>query len=129
MAISSQSQAYMLTILLELVRSQSRVLTPELLAQTAGIVTVRIVPGDEWYTRAWVIQESLSAGEKLYLAFRLAKGVDFPLPMSINEERSSNDSCVSAMAVIPVGDLKDLVHVVQGLCFLDSISTKAYEPG
>jgi hypothetical protein len=33
---------------------------------------------DRWYTRAWVIQESLCAGEKLVLTFQRGKGLSFP---------------------------------------------------
>jgi hypothetical protein len=33
---------------------------------------------DRWYTRAWVVQESLCAGEKLVLTFRRGNGLSFP---------------------------------------------------
>ncbi|KAJ8106869.1 hypothetical protein OPT61_g9257 [Boeremia exigua] len=33
---------------------------------------------DRWYTRAWVIQESICAGNGLYLAFRLGPGLRSP---------------------------------------------------
>jgi hypothetical protein len=33
---------------------------------------------DRWYTRAWVVQEALCAGDKLVLAFRRSSGLTFP---------------------------------------------------
>lgn len=33
---------------------------------------------DRWYTRTWVIQEAISAGEDLMLAFRKGEGVRYP---------------------------------------------------
>lgn len=39
---------------------------------------LEVVNRDRWYTRAWVVQEALSAGDNLLLVFRLAAGLSSP---------------------------------------------------
>ncbi|RYP20899.1 hypothetical protein DL765_002549 [Monosporascus sp. GIB2] len=47
---------------------------------TSVLETLAVLICDRWYTRAWVIQEALSAGNRLVLAFRRPEGFSTPWP-------------------------------------------------
>lgn len=79
---------------------------------------------DRWYTRAWVVQEAISAGKGLTLVFRRAAGLAYPSSLRTGSKahtdglpRHSLDTeqraCPSEVVCIPVQDFQWLVRRVK----------------
>jgi hypothetical protein len=64
---------------------------------------------DRWYTRAWVVQESLCAGEKLMLAFRRGLGLKFPSKFRYGYEAEREDRPYHSLDDTPRGFESELV--------------------
>ncbi|KAF8847373.1 hypothetical protein BDZ45DRAFT_754976 [Acephala macrosclerotiorum] len=81
------------------------------------------VSADRWYTRAWVAQEALSAGEALVLVLRLGAGIPYyyglsfagvePTPVLTSMHFSPEDEDRSSIMTIPVEDFRRVVSVVK----------------
>jgi hypothetical protein len=84
---------------------------------------------DRWYTRAWVIQESLCAGEKLVLTFRRGNGLSFPSRFQCTDDKhekmsqsrhSLNDKSRQLTSNIVCVPLKQFWSIIDTLrCSLD----------
>ncbi|KAJ8113740.1 hypothetical protein OPT61_g4192 [Boeremia exigua] len=84
---------------------------------------------DLWYTRAWVIQESLCAGSKLVLACRLSPGLEAPskLRWTMDGQRPPHnldtrpDEHTSELYLIPLSDFWNILDRMQRLLGSDFI--------
>ncbi|KAK6863562.1 hypothetical protein PG995_000090 [Apiospora arundinis] len=79
---------------------------------------------DRWYTRAWVIQEAISSGSNLLLAFPKAPGISYPCtkfrrPELLRLPRHPLDTdkrvLNSELIAIPVGLFQDIVGAARAL--------------
>ncbi|KEY67028.1 hypothetical protein S7711_04710 [Stachybotrys chartarum IBT 7711] len=79
---------------------------------------LNMVRADRWYTRAWVVQEALSAGRTLMLVFKTAAGVKSsdnyrisgfqePPPHSLDKDTRSRFSKIFCLSVTDFQDLVD----------------------
>ncbi|KAL5325228.1 hypothetical protein ACEPPN_006352 [Leptodophora sp. 'Broadleaf-Isolate-01'] len=79
------------------------------------------VISDRWYTRAWVIQEAISAGKKLFLSFRRGEGIRYPpsFRFSRNPTKHSldpqKDQLSSVLVNIYVEEFQGLIRVARRL--------------
>jgi hypothetical protein len=64
---------------------------------------------DRWYTRAWVVQEALCAGDKLVLAFRRRPGLQFPSKFRYGYKAEREDRPYHSLDDTPRGLDSELV--------------------
>lgn len=83
---------------------------------------LHMVQSDRWYTRAWVVQEAVSAGDGLVLVFRRAPGIVYESTLRADSERhltprhpldSKKRDLPSEIICIPVTDFRDLVRAAK----------------
>lgn len=83
---------------------------------------LHMVQLDRWYTRAWVVQEAVSAGLSLILVFRRAPGVVYASAFREDSDRhmtprhpldSEKRDLPSEIICIPVVDFRDLVRAAK----------------
>ncbi|KAK7442644.1 hypothetical protein Landi51_09550 [Colletotrichum acutatum] len=83
-----------------------------------------MVQEDKWYTRAWVIQEAVSAGHGLVLVFRRGPGVVYTSKLRADQKKystprhpldSERRTLKSEIICIPVGLFRDLVETCKSL--------------
>ncbi|KAK2730220.1 hypothetical protein CKAH01_09742 [Colletotrichum kahawae] len=124
--ISDQSQADALRILIDLYDNYDE---HEPLPKLDFLILdelysfLSLVISDRWYTRAWVVQESISAGERLALSFRRGKSIEFPsfFRSGINPTAHSLDTDFqghrhsSQLINIYVDDFRGLLRVAERL--------------
>ncbi|KXJ87011.1 hypothetical protein Micbo1qcDRAFT_179261 [Microdochium bolleyi] len=73
----------------------------------------QMIADDRWYTRAWVVQESMSAGKNLYLALQRGRGVDFPStfrfegPFSRRVPSRKEDN--NSLAILRLQEFRDIL--------------------
>ncbi|KAK1671936.1 hypothetical protein BDP55DRAFT_280573 [Colletotrichum godetiae] len=85
---------------------------------------LHMVQSDRWYTRAWVVQEAVSAGDGMVLVFRRGPGVDYTCTLRADQKRystprhpldSERRTLESEIVCIPVGLFRDLVQTCKSL--------------
>lgn len=84
---------------------------------------LHMVQSDRWYTRAWVVQEAVSAGDGLFLVFRRAPGLVYPSKFRAqNKEEnltprhpldSAKRDLPSEIVCISADDFRDLVQATK----------------
>ncbi|KAH7310974.1 hypothetical protein BKA65DRAFT_162144 [Rhexocercosporidium sp. MPI-PUGE-AT-0058] len=121
--ITSQRQANALKMLIGLDRFRKHesleLIKPEILDPLFRFL--EMVIADRWYTRAWVIQEAISAGKKLFLAFRRGVGVSYPpsFRFSRNPTKHSldaqKDQLSSGLISMYVEEFQGLIRVARRL--------------
>ncbi|KAK1521518.1 hypothetical protein CPAR01_15041 [Colletotrichum paranaense] len=83
-----------------------------------------MVQADKWYTRAWVIQEAVSAGDGLVLVFRRGPGVVYTSKLRADQKKystprhpldSERRTLKSKIICIPVGLFRVLVETCKSL--------------
>lgn len=65
-----------------------------------------MVTSDRWYTRAWVVQESNSAGVGLFLSFRRGEGIEYP-----SSFRSSRNPPKHSLDLHPLRHSSQLINI------------------
>lgn len=82
---------------------------------------------DRWYTRAWVVQESISAGRSLILTMRKARGVLFPSQLRMagvgahqgvvhSTDGNGPFDRESSIACLPIENFKRIIQKMKMLC-------------
>lgn len=83
---------------------------------------LHMVQSDRWYTRAWVVQEAVSAGDGLVLVFRRVPGLVYWSKFRANKEKyltprhpldSGKRDLPSEIVCISVNDFRDLVQAAK----------------
>ncbi|KAH9233533.1 hypothetical protein K456DRAFT_1909066 [Colletotrichum gloeosporioides 23] len=83
---------------------------------------LRSVRLDRWYTRTWVVQEAISAGDNLMLAFRKGRGIWYSSTFrnkhrhtprhTLDDDPSSFDS---ELIIIPMDDFRGMIRSARAL--------------
>lgn len=93
------------------------------------------VKGDRWYTRAWVVQEAISAGDNLCLVFRRGAGVHAKTKPRMPTRRTglpkhsletTQRGLPSQVACIMVHEFRAIVHAARAFLQEHSYTTGKY---
>lgn len=84
---------------------------------------LHMVQSDRWYTRAWVVQEAVSAGDGLFLVFRRAPGLVYPSKFRSQKKEedltprhpldSVKRDLPSEIVCISVNEFRDLIQAAK----------------
>lgn len=88
---------------------------------------------DRWYTRAWVVQESLCAGSKFVLTFRRGTGLSFPFKFRAGYQAESESrpyhslddnpqGLSSNIVCVPLESFWDMIDAMNSLLGRDFVS-------
>ena len=122
--ITSQFQADAMLVMIAHGYNSNRPLPPSQQAMDSVLAFIEMVVSDRWYTRAWVVQEAVSAGLGLCLAFHKAPEIVFGAGLFRTRDtnlvpshpvHNLRERWGSELLVLPVQNFRMMVRAVKKL--------------